>query len=152
MREMCARLMVVVVATCGSVAALDSSAVALTPAQEYARSAFRATNHQRVENDLDKVNRNKCLRRKAVAQAKKMANREEIFHQDLVDLLADCSMSNVGENVASGFETGKAAVKGWMNSPDHRLNILNPVYELMGIGARKSHGTWYICQLFGKKV
>jgi uncharacterized protein YkwD len=146
----------IAVATAGAlllVPALGSPALALTPAEEYSNSAFRATNHQRVENDLDKVARSKCLRRTAVAQARRMADQQDIFHQDLVAVLAKCGMSNVGENVASGFKTGKAAVnKGWMQSPDHRLNILSPVFRLMGIGARKSHGTWYVCQLFGKKA
>ena len=40
------------------VPALDSSAVALTAAEkQYARSAFKATNVNRVEHDLEKVNR-----------------------------------------------------------------------------------------------
>ena len=59
-----------------------------------------------------------------------------------------------GENVASGFKTGKATVnQGWMKSPGHRLNILNPVYRRMGIGARKGDDErWYVCQLFGRKA
>ena len=134
--------------------ALDSSAVALTAAEKYARSAFKATNVNRVEHEVEKVDRHKCLRRLAVAQAKKMANREEIFHQDLGPVLTECGMRAVGENVASGFKSGKATVnQGWMKSPGHRVNILNPVYRLMGIGARKGDDDrWYVCQLFGRKA
>lgn len=137
-----------------TVPALASPAVALTVAEEYALGAVRATNVNRVENGLDKVDPQVCLQRMAVDQAKRMANREEIFHQDLVPVLTNCEMSNTGENVAFGFKSGRAAVnQGWMKSPEHRINILSPVFTRMGIGARKGeNGKWYICQLFGKKA
>lgn len=136
------------------VPALDSPAVARTAAEKYAHSAVKATNANRVDNDLEKVTLHKCLRKRAVVQARKMANREEIFHQDLVAVLTRCGMTNVGENVAVGFRTGRATVnKGWMKSPEHRVNILSPVFRRMGIGARKGDdGRWYVCQLFGKKA
>lgn len=38
------------------------------------------------------------------------------------------------ENIAKGYKTPEAVVKGWMNSPGHRANILNPNYGKMGIG------------------
>lgn len=153
MRGAATRVVTALVGALLLVPALGSTALALTAAEQYSNSAFRATNHHRAENDLDEVGRSKCLRRAAVAQARKMADQEQIFHQDLVALLTECGMSNVGENVASGFKTGRATVnKGWMKSPDHRLNILSPVFRVMGIGARKANGTWYVCQLFGKKA
>ena len=40
----------------------------------------------------------------------------------------------VGENVAAGHRTVKAACRGWMASPGHRENILNPDYEAIGGG------------------
>lgn len=137
-----------------AVPALVSPAVALTAAETYAHSAFKATNANRVDNGIDRVDLNRCLRRMAVVQARKMANREEQFHQDLVPVLTNCEMSNVGENVAFGYKSGRATVnQGWMKSPGHRLNILNPVFKRMGIGARKGEdGKWYVCQLFGKKA
>ena len=148
------RLIVVPWAATLLVLALDSPAVALTAAEKYANSAFRATNAQRAELDLTRLGRHKCLIRMAAAQARRMANREEIFHQDLTKVLSGCDMQSVGENVAAGFRTGRAAVnKGWMRSPLHRLNIVNPTWRRMGIAARKGEdGRWYICQLFGRKV
>ena len=145
--------MVALVAAIFIVPAFDSAALALTPAEKYANSAFRATNAQRAERGLTKLDRHKCLRRMAVAQAKRMANREEIFHQDLGRVLGRCNMQAAAENVAAGYKTGKAAVnQGFMKSPVHQLNILNPAWRKMGIGARKGEdGRWYICQLFGKK-
>lgn len=137
-----------------TIPALDSPAAALTAAEKYAQSAFKATNVNRVEHGIDKVERHRCLRRLAVAQAKRMANREDIFHQDLGPVMTACGMRASGENVAVGFRTGKAAVnKGWMQSPTHKVVLLNPVYRHMGIGARKGDDDrWYVCQLFGRKA
>ena len=38
------------------------------------------------------------------------------------------------ENIAKGYKTAEDVVKGWMNSPGHRKNILNPHFNKMGIG------------------
>ncbi len=42
--------------------------------------------------------------------------------------------SYVGENIAAGYITAEEVVRGWMNSPGHRENILNPNYKEVGIG------------------
>ena len=82
-----------------------------------------------------------------------MAQQERIFHQDLGDLSRACKLATAGENVASGYRTGRSVVNnGWMNSEGHRGNILNPSFRLLGIGARKGHdGRWYVSQVFGAK-
>ncbi|MEB3355325.1 MAG: CAP domain-containing protein [Synechococcales bacterium] len=38
------------------------------------------------------------------------------------------------ENIAAGFSTPEGVVDGWMNSPGHRANILNPMLKEIGIG------------------
>jgi hypothetical protein len=42
------------------------------------------------------------------------------------------------ENLAYGFETSDQAVKGWMNSPEHRVNLLNDAYTQVGFGVANS--------------
>ncbi len=42
--------------------------------------------------------------------------------------------SYVGENIAAGYITAEEVVRGWMNSPSHRDNILNPNYTEIGVG------------------
>lgn len=39
-----------------------------------------------------------------------------------------------GENLAYGFTNAEAAVTGWMNSPEHRANLLNNSYQDVGFG------------------
>uniref|UniRef100_A0ACD5GYD8 CAP domain-containing protein n=1 Tax=Desertifilum tharense IPPAS B-1220 TaxID=1781255 RepID=A0ACD5GYD8_9CYAN len=42
--------------------------------------------------------------------------------------------SGTAENIAAGYTTPEAVVTGWMNSPGHRENILNPNYRTIGVG------------------
>ncbi len=83
-----------------------------------------------------------------------MAAAEEMFHQSLGPILRQCGLSMVGENVAVGYPTGTSVVVvGWMNSPPHRENILRRPYRLIGLGARQSQeGTWYVSEVFGRKM
>ncbi len=39
-----------------------------------------------------------------------------------------------GENIAEGYKTPEAVMKGWMNSPGHRANILSIKFGKMGVG------------------
>lgn len=47
---------------------------------------------------------------------------------------AGYSYSWAGENIAAGYQTPEAVVGGWMNSPDHRANILNCAFTETGVG------------------
>jgi uncharacterized protein YkwD len=138
------------VATCTSAA----PAAARTPEGSYAQKAFVATNAQRTQQGLTELRPNKCVRRAAVRQATLMAQREQLFHQDLGAVLADCHLTAAGENVAAGYPNGTSVVNnGWMTSEGHRANILSPSFTIMGIGARKGHnGRWYASQVFGRKA
>jgi hypothetical protein len=45
---------------------------------------------------------------------------------------AGYSYSYAGENLAKDFDTTSGTIQGWMNSPGHRANILNPNYTDVG--------------------
>lgn len=47
-----------------------------------------------------------------------------------------------GENAASGHHSGDAMFTGWMNSPGHKENILNPGFTDIGIGFVRSGGQY----------
>jgi len=127
-------------------------AQAATPAGTYAHDAFVATNQQRVRHDRVRLTRSDCLQGFARMQARRMAHKQEIYHQDLQAILEKCDMRLVGENVAAGFASGRAVVdQGWMKSKDHRANILERRYRRMSVVARKGNdGRWYVSQVFGR--
>lgn len=63
----------------------------------------------------------------------------------------------IGENLALGnFANDRELVDGWMNSPGHRANILNPRYEEIGVavgqGTFEGRATWLAVQVFGKPL
>lgn len=55
----------------------------------------------------------------------------------------------MGENLAGGMATAKAAMSIWMGSDGHRSNILNKSFKSIGIGCFYQDGDYYWIQLFG---
>ena len=54
-----------------------------------------------------------------------------------------------GENIAWGQKSPEEVMKGWMNSPGHRANIMNSKYTTIGVGYyQNAKGTNYWTQLF----
>lgn len=145
-------VLVTALATALSVLA-TAPAQARTPERTYESSASTATNNARVTRNRAKLKGNACIQRFAVRQARRMAARERMFHQDLGPVLRSCGLTRVGENVAYGFPSGRSVVtRGWMRSAGHRRNILDQQYTVLGIGARRSKsGTWYAAQVFGRQ-
>lgn len=63
---------------------------------------------------------------------------------------AGCTHRGIGENIACGQRSAAEVVRGWMDSPGHRANILKPDFTHIGIGFRGGGeaGTYWT-QLFG---
>ncbi|MCH8550884.1 MAG: CAP domain-containing protein [Natronospirillum sp.] len=58
----------------------------------------------------------------------------------------------VGENIAAGQPTPAAVVQGWLDSPGHCSNIMNPAFEDMGVAhelASDAQYSIYWTQKFG---
>ncbi len=49
---------------------------------------------------------------------------------------------SAAENIAMGQRTAEEVVKGWMESPGHRQNILTPGFTHIGIGFDKNGNYW----------
>lgn len=59
----------------------------------------------------------------------------------------------LGENIAAGQRTPDQAMNGWMNSPEHKDNILNKEYWEIGVGFYEGKGDYhfYWGQNFGRR-
>ncbi|WP_331618263.1 SafA/ExsA family spore coat assembly protein [Serpentinicella sp. ANB-PHB4] len=53
-----------------------------------------------------------------------------------------------GENIARGQRSAQAVMNGWMNSPGHRKNILNPNFTEIGVGYASGARGPYWTQMF----
>jgi len=49
--------------------------------------------------------------------------------------------SSCAENIAEGYETEQQVVEGWLKSPAHCKNLMNPSYSFMGAARSGSYWT-----------
>lgn len=104
-------------------------------------SLLTDTNQQRADNSESNLNLNDALNQAAQAKANDMATRDYWSH-DTPDgntpwsfmTAAGYNYQTAGENLAYGFDTATDTITGWMNSPEHRANILNTSYHDVGFG------------------
>lgn len=58
----------------------------------------------------------------------------------------------VGENIATGQKDAQSVMNSWMNSGDHKAQILSKYYTVIGIGCVEYDGTRYWVQLFSNTL
>lgn len=115
-------------------------------------------NKVRQQNGLQPLQNNEKLTQVARNYSRQMAEKNFFSHtgadgstlQDRVRA-GRISYWMVGENLFTSKNVPQpvpAAIKGWMNSPGHRANILRPVFRETGIGIWRVGNTYYITQLF----
>ncbi len=108
-------------------------------------SLLNATNSERSSHGKSSLKINDTLSQAAQAKANDMTNRNYWSHntpdgQEPWVFIngAGYSYIKAGENLAYGFTTSKETVNGWMNSPSHRDNLLDPDYVDVGFGYANS--------------
>ena len=57
-----------------------------------------------------------------------------------------------GENLAAGFEDPFELERQWMDSPEHRANILSPLYHDVGLAIVEKENKTVIVQFFGSRA
>lgn len=102
---------------------------------------LQGTNDQRTGNSLSGLTLNDQLDQAAQAKANDMAARNYWSHNTpdgsppwTFISGAGYHYQTAGENLAYGFDTSANTITGWMNSPEHRANILNNTYKDVGFG------------------
>jgi hypothetical protein len=102
---------------------------------------LEATNNQRINNGSEPLVLNSKLNEAAQAKADDMVNRNYWSHNTpdgkepwVFFDNAGYKYFKAGENLAYGFSTSSATVRGWMNSPTHRDNLLDPDFTEVGFG------------------
>jgi hypothetical protein len=100
-----------------------------------------STNSQRSANGVASFSLNSKLIAAAQAKANDMASRNYWSHNTpegnppwIFVSAQGYSYIKAGENLATGFADEQSTVNGWMNSPSHRANMLDPVFSEVGFG------------------
>jgi uncharacterized protein YkwD len=61
--------------------------------------------------------------------------------------------AHIAENIALGYRDAESVVRGWMDSPGHRRNILSrDIVEIGTAVVKSSSGGLYFCQVFGRRL
>lgn len=100
-----------------------------------------ATNKARREAGMSPLNYNGALDQAAQAKAQDMKSKNYWSHispdgtqpWNFIEQ-ANYSYHKAAENLAFGFGSSNETVTGWMNSPSHRANLLDPELHDVGFG------------------
>ncbi|KAI8801838.1 hypothetical protein BJ742DRAFT_567720 [Cladochytrium replicatum] len=126
-------------------------ALAADPTQLRLLNAFRAANGRGPLVELSSLD--SC----AYGHSVDMSNMGKMTHSG-----SDGSNGNIrinrctgatytGENVATGFSYVQNVMTAWENSPDHRANMLNPTFNVVGFGTYNSYWTQNFAYIAGVK-
>ncbi len=138
--------------------ALPSSSLFATEISQ--KSIVALTNAARSASGLNTLEVNDKLTRAAQAKAQDMLNNQYFAHTSPAgirpwDWIKQTGYTYLysGENLAVHYETAEAVQDGWMASPGHRANILNPHYTQIGVaisnGAFEGVPTTFAVEMFG---
>lgn len=99
------------------------------------------TNTARAQNGFGGLNLNGSLNAAAQAKANDMAARNYWSHNTpegnppwVFVSAQGYSYQKLGENLAAGFSNEQSTIDGWMASPPHRENLLDPAFSDVGFG------------------
>lgn len=113
-------------------------------------------NAERAKAGLKPLKMNTQLSKTATLKSQDMAKNNYFDHNSPTygspfDMMKKYGISykTAGENIAMGQTTPEQVMKGWMNSPGHRANILKASFTQIGVGvAKNSAGRLYWTQQF----
>jgi uncharacterized protein YkwD len=128
------------------------SRVAATPRPELQRAVLCLVNQQRRRRGLPRLRASQRLNRSAQGWTNQMVRHDFFSHGGSFSgriTAVGFNWQMVGENIAAGFRTPAAVVRGWMGSPGHCRNILTPTFLDLGVGVSRrgvrgsgGPGTW----------
>lgn len=117
---------------------------------------FQLLNQARTQRGLPSLQSNAQLQEAARAHSQLMASRQKLSHQFrgepvVRERLAATGLhfDSDGENVGLN-QTAEGAHQGFMHSPPHRANMLNPNYNAVGIGVVERNGDIWVTQDFAR--
>ncbi len=120
------------------------------------REIAEIVNRDRAEAGLSPLEMDTSLCQAAIERSSEMAWYGYLEHvrpdgREWYSVMEDYGVSarEMGENIASGYDTALEAEEGWLKSEAHRVNIMDSGFDSIGVGVvRADDGTRYFTQLF----
>lgn len=110
-------------------------------ADYFAQESITLVNAARIQARLSRLTENETLRRVALSYSQRMARENFYGHVDPQGKQVSDRLAMAGylaqmsaENIARGQPDPATVVEGWLNSPGHRANIMNPDLSEIGAG------------------
>jgi uncharacterized protein YkwD len=126
----------------------DGSSVAVIPG--LASKVVSLTNDARAKHGCGPLRVDGGLMRSARTHSLEMARMGQLTHNSPDGASPWDRMERAGyrhgaaENIGAGYSTADEAVRGWLDSPDHRKNILDCRLKAIGVGvASGPNGPWW---------
>lgn len=108
-------------------------------------------NDYRVENGIEPLEADKLFNDVASDRTIRMIQDGECSHVGFSDAIQPIVSMGfaAGENIAYGFSTNESVYKAFINSEEHRKNILRTDWIYTGISIQEDeNGKKYYCQIF----
>lgn len=126
----------------------------------YPDRVVELANNDRVGLGLNPLKESPQLNLAAAAKAQEILSHDRFDHYmpdghtpwDFI-LASGYDFAYAGENLALGWQTAESQQLAWMNSPTHRANILNPIYQDVGVSVvevnLEGRQSTLVVQMFG---
>ena len=128
----------------------------VTSQTAFENKVLELVNAERAKNGLAALQMDESVRKVARIKSADMSQNNYFSHTSPTygtpfEMLKSYGISyrSAGENIAAGYTSPEAVVKGWMNSSGHRANILNASYTHIGIGY-EANGHYWTQMFIGK--
>ena len=112
-------------------------------AASHAEQVLALVNAERKKVGLKPLALSQRCQAQADKRAKEICQRGRFNHKGAFNGLRGYGW--MGENIAKGYRSPDAVIRGWMHSKGHRANILSPRFTHLGVGVCR--GCWV--QTFG---
>lgn len=136
----------------GAVLAVALAIVASGCMAEQERTFFDRTNSYRASQGIRTLHEHGDLNKKAEAWAQRMASTGRLEHSNLTSGLSHLPWKALGENVGYSSPTSNTLLSlhnAFVNSTQHRKNLLDRRFTHMGVGAATdSRGRVWVVEVF----
>lgn len=120
-----------------------------TGISQAAQQVIDLTNTERRKNGLPDLKADTQLSSVAQKKSEDMQQKHYFSHTSPTygspfDMMRDFGVTyqSAGENIAQGQQTPQEVVQAWMNSEDHRKNILSNNFTHIGVGYEQTGKNW----------
>lgn len=120
---------------------------------------IQLTNQKREQKDLKRLTANQYLAQAAYKKAQFLLENQLFDHNTPQKKFSawvketPYQYSYVGENLAIDFTESEDIIQAWMDSTDHKKNLLYPKYQEIGVaviqGRYQGHDSTLVVQIFG---